>query len=193
MKICPFVNNLLKMNVIDKSANQWFVMRDLHRGISHTFMYKELSSQGFETYTPLVKSRVLRQGKAIIVERPYIRDLFFIHSSQTLVEACITSTSRCQFRYRLGVRPASPIVVPDNVMENFIRVNTESESPDFLAPSDIPDDVRNRRVRVVGGPLDGVEGMLKSVRGSKYKTLYVELPGIMAISTVCKFDYIQLL
>ena len=89
--------------------------------------------------------------------------------------------------------PPAPIVVPTKEMENFIRVVTESESPEYIPSESIPRDVRNRLIRVVGGPLDGVEGMLKTIRGSKYKSLYVELPGIMAISTVSQFDYIQLL
>ena len=85
------------------------------------------------------------------------------------------------------------MVVPDTAMEDFIRVNRESDSPEFISPESIPSDARHRKIRVLGGPLDGVEGMLKTVRGSKFKTLYVELPGIMAISTVSQFDYIQIL
>ena len=96
-----------------------------------------------------------------------------------------------QFRYRIGVSPATPIVVPGKEMDDFIRVNQNSDSPEFISPDSIPSDVRNRKIRVVGGPLDGVQGMLKTVRGSKFKTLYVELPGIMAVSAVSQFDFIQ--
>ena len=82
-------------------------------------------------------------------------------------------------------------MIPNKEMDDFIRVNQNSDSPEFISPDSIPSDVRNRKIRVVGGPLDGVQGMLKTVRGSKFKTLYVELPGIMAVSAVSQFDYIQ--
>lgn len=176
-----------------EEKQQWFVMRDLHRGPAKQYIYEKLSSEGFETYSPLVKSRKLVHGKAVIVERPFIRDLFFIHAFHSQIVSYMTPTCRFQFRYRLGVSPAAPLVVPDNAMQDFIRVNKESTAPEFISSESIPSDARHHLIRVVGGPLDGVEGMLKKVRGSKYKTLYVELPGIMAISTVSQFDYIQIL
>lgn len=172
---------------------QWFVMRDLHRGPANQYVYEQLASNGFETYTPLVKSHKLVHGKAIIVERPYIRDLFFIHGLHSRIVSSMSPACGYQFRYRHGVSPAAPIVVPDKAMNDFIRINSVSTSPEFISPDSIPSDARNRKIRVLGGPLDGVEGMLKTVRGSKFKTLYVELPGIMVISTVSQFDYIQIL
>ena len=169
----------------------WFVMRDQHRGPSSQYMYEHLAAQGFETYTPTVKKSKLVKGHAVIVEKPYIRDLFFIHGTLSEIKAIMNPYCHFQFRYRTGVSPATPIVVPNKEMDDFIRVNQNSDSPEFISPDSIPSDVRNRKIRVVGGPLDGVQGMLKTVRGSKFKTLYVELPGIMAVSSVSQFDYIQ--
>ena len=169
----------------------WFAMRDQHRGLSSQYMYEHLASQGFETYTPTVKKSKLVKGHAVIVEIPYIRDLFFIHGTFSEIKAIMNPFCHFQFRYRTGVSPATPIVVPKKEMDDFIRVNQNSDSPEFISPDSIPADVRNRKIRVVGGPLDGVQGMLKTVRGSKFKTLYVELPGIMAISAVSQFDFIQ--
>ena len=174
-----------------EEEQQWFVMRDLHRGPANQYIYERLSSQGFETYTPTVKKRKIVKGHAVIVEKPYIRDLFFIHATLSQVKAIMTPYCHFQFRYRIGVSPATPIVVPAKEMDDFIRVNQNSDSPEFISPDSIPSDVRNRKIRVVGGPLDGVQGMLKTVRGSKFKTLYVELPGIMAVSAVSQFDFIQ--
>ena len=176
-----------------EETQQWFVMRDLGRGLANQYTYEKLASQGIETFAPTVARRKTVRGKVVIVKRPYIRDLFFIHSTFSELQSAMTPGCRFQFRYRLGVSPPAPIVVPTKVMEDFIRVVTESESPEYIPSESIPRDVRNRLIRVVGGPLDGVEGMLKTIRGSKYKSLYVELPGIMAISTVSQFDYIQLL
>ena len=169
----------------------WFAMREQHRGLSKQYMYEHLAAQGIETYTPIVKKSKIVKGHAVIVEMPYIRDLFFIHATLSQVKAIMTPYCHFQFRYRTGVSPATPIVVPKKEMDDFISVNQNSDSPGFISPDSIPADVRNRKIRVVGGPLDGVQGMLKTVRGSKFKTLYVELPGIMAVSAVSQFDFIQ--
>lgn len=169
----------------------WFAMRDLHRGPTGQYLYERLAEKGFETFTPTVKKSKLVKGHAVIVEKPYIRDLFFIHGTLSQVKAILNPYCYFQFRFRLGVSPATPIVVPGKQMDDFIRVNQNSESPEFISPDSIPSDVRNRKIRVLGGPLDGVQGMLKTVRGSKFKTLYVELPGLMAVSTVSQFDFIQ--
>ena len=174
-----------------EETQQWFVMRDLCRGLANQYTYEKLASQGIETFAPTVARRKTVRGKIVIVKRPYIRDLFFIHGTFSEIKAIMNPFCHFQFRYRIGVSPATPIVIPCKEMDDFIRVNQNSDSPEFISPDSIPSDVRNRKIRVVGGPLDGVQGMLKTVRGSKFKTLYVELPGIMAISAVSQFDFIQ--
>ena len=50
----------------------------------------------------------------------------------------------------------------------------------------------NRKIRIVGGPLDGYEGTLQTVRGSKVKRLLVELPGLLSVAVEVEPEYIQL-
>ena len=91
----------------------WFAMRDQHRGLSKQYMYEHLAAQGIETYTPTVKKSKIVKGHAVIVEMPYIRDLFFIHATFSEIKAIMNPYCHFQFRYRTGVSPATPIVVPD--------------------------------------------------------------------------------
>ena len=49
------------------------------------------------------------------------------------------------------------------------------------------------RIRIVGGPLDGYEGGLLTIRGSKVKRLLVDLPGFLFAGVEVKPDYIQLI
>lgn len=53
--------------------------------------------------------------------------------------------------------------------------------------------MRNRKIRIVGGPLDGYEGSLVSVRGTAAKRLLVELPMLLAAAVEVEPEYIQLL
>ena len=53
--------------------------------------------------------------------------------------------------------------------------------------------MRNRRIRIIGGLLDGYEGSLVTVRGSRVKRLLVEIPMLLAASVEVEPEYIQLL
>jgi hypothetical protein len=49
-----------------------------------------------------------------------------------------------------------------------------------------------RKIRIVGGPLNGYEGSLLTTRGSKVKRLLVELKGFLAVGVEVDPEYIQL-
>ena len=51
----------------------------------------------------------------------------------------------------------------------------------------------NKKIRIIGGKLDGYEGMLLTVRGSKTKRLLVELPGMLAVGVEVSPEYIKLI
>ena len=50
-----------------------------------------------------------------------------------------------------------------------------------------------RHIRIVGGPLDGYEGKLLTVRGAKTKRLLVELPEFFSVGVEVNPEYIRLL
>ena len=178
-----------------ESKREWFVMRDLHRGHRAHLSYQLLAEKGYSTYTPTVKTIVRdKTRKAYIVERPYLPDLFFLNAQRSQLIA-LTNEPKCnfQFRYRYGVSPPAPMVVPDKQMDDFIRANKESEETRFFPVTDIPKSARNSPIRIIGGPLDGLEGLLLRTRGTKRKQLIIELPHFLAISVYVKDEYIEFL
>ena len=50
-----------------------------------------------------------------------------------------------------------------------------------------------RKIRIVGGPLDGYEGSLIATRGSKVKCLMIELQDFFAAGVEVNPEYIQLI
>ena len=48
-------------------------------------------------------------------------------------------------------------------------------------------------IRIVGGTLDGYEGTLVTVRGSKRKRLLVEIPMLLAAAVEVEPEYVKLL
>ena len=53
--------------------------------------------------------------------------------------------------------------------------------------------MRNRKIRIIGGPLHGYEGSLVTVRGTTVKRLLVELPMLLAAAVEVEPEFIQLL
>ena len=50
-----------------------------------------------------------------------------------------------------------------------------------------------RRVRIVGGALDGYEGRLLSLRGTRVRRLLVEIPNLLTAAVEVSPEYVQLL
>ena len=86
-----------------------------------------------------------------------------------------------------------PMVVPDVEMERFIHAVNVSAAPRFYLPEEITPAMANRRIRIVGGPMDGYEGTLVTVRGSRVKRLLVEIPNVLAVAVEVSPELIQLI
>lgn len=77
-------------------------------------------------------------------------------------------------------------------MERFIHA-TQSSSPKYFLPEEITPAMLRRRIRIVGGLLDGCEGTLLTVRVSKGKRLLVQIPDLLSVAVEVNSEYIQLL
>jgi len=53
--------------------------------------------------------------------------------------------------------------------------------------------MHGRKIRIVGGPLDGYEGNLITTRGSKVKRLMIKLQDFFAAGVEVNPEYIQLI
>lgn len=85
------------------------------------------------------------------------------------------------------------MVVRTQDMERFIHAVESTESPQYYQPNEVTADMLHRKIRIIGGLLDGYEGHLLTVRGSKVKRLLVELPHLLMASVEVEPEYIQLL
>ena len=169
---------------------QWFVMRDLTHYHSKSPAYKMLDGMKIENFTPMVKKLVTRNGKRERIEVPFIHDLLFVHDSRLTLDPIVEKVPTFQYRFLKG---RMPMIVRDKEMEQFKKAVESSESPQFYRPQEITPDMRKRKISIIGGNLDGYEGTLVTVRGSKVKRLMVELPTLLAAAIEVEPEYIQLL
>lgn len=171
------------------SQFQWFVMRDLKRPNAKVLAYKFLESIGIEVFTPLTRHfNKNREWE----EKPLIHGLLFVHETRDTLDPIVDKLPTLQYRY-LPKKRQEPMVVPDADMERFIRAVNATDTPRYYLPEEITPEMCGRKIRVVGGVLDGYEGSLLKIRGSKVKRLLVRLAGFLAVGVEVNPDYIQLL
>ncbi len=176
----------------EEAARQWFVMRDLKRRNAKLPAYKMFRELEVECFTPMVRRLVMVRGKRVNMEVPFMQDLLFVKETRERLDPIVESTPTLQYRFIFGARH-TPMVVRTQDMERFIHAVESTESPQYYQPNEITADMLHRKIRIIGGLLDGYEGHLLTVRGSKVKRLLVELPHLLVASVEVEPEYIQLL
>ncbi|MBO5026116.1 MAG: UpxY family transcription antiterminator [Bacteroidaceae bacterium] len=175
----------------DDKNKQWFVMRDLKRTNAKQPAYRLLAEQQVEVFTPMKWTLVTSRGKKVRKEVPFLQDLVFVHDTREKIDPIVAKCPTLQYRF-LRKTYRKPMTVPTSEMERFIHAVSSSESPRYYLPEEITPDMYSRKIRIVGGPLDGYEGCLLTMRGSKVKRLLVELPNLLTAGVEVSPEYIQL-
>ena len=134
-----------------------------------------LEEKGIEIFTPMRWRLVERKGKRIREEVPLLHDLLFAHTTCACMDPIVEEISTLQYRYlRGGYR--KPMTVGHAEMNRFIRAVHSDDSPRYFLVEELTPAMYGRMIRIEGGPLDGYEGRLLSIRGSRVKRLIVEIP-----------------
>lgn len=189
-------NQLITFHSVDEAQSpqeslQWFAMRDLKRRHAKLPAYKLFENLKVSYFTPMVHRLVVVNGKRVDQEVPFMPDLLFVKDSREHLDLIVESTPKLQYRYKIGVQH-TPIIVPTAEMERFIYAVESSENPQFYSLNEVTSEMINRKIRIIGGKLDGYTGTLVTTRGSKVKRLLVELPSLLAASVEVEAEYIQL-
>jgi hypothetical protein len=175
-----------------KQIVKWYVMRDLKRANCNHPAYEVLEEKEVEVFTP--KQTVIRTVKGISVRKavPFIQDLLFIHASAEAIDNLLIDIPKLQYRYSKGCMHNEGMFVPDKEMENFIKAVESSTSVRYFRPDEISPNQLGATVRIVGGDMNGREGRLLSIRGSKKKRLFIEIPNFIAAGIEVSPEYIEI-
>lgn len=183
-------------NVIPDAAisecKEWFVMRDLTRSNAKSPAYKRLEDMGVKVFTPLVWKLCDKRGVRYREQVPYIHDLLFIFETRKKLDLIVGQIPTLQYRYVRGAF-CKPMTIRTADMERFIHAVELTSNPRYYTPAEITSEMIGRKVKIIGGPLDGYEGALQKVRGSKNRYLLVSLPSFLAVSVEVQPEFIQLL
>ena len=120
--------------------------------------------------------------------KPAINNLIFVRSTRNiLTELKTTKREFSPMRYmRCAPSVINPAVggrlltVSDREMENFMRVaSVQDDSITYLENTDYINQV-GKKVRVLGGPFEGLEGVIKRIK--KNRLFVVQIKGIVAVA-----------
>ena len=140
----------------------------------------DLDLRGIESFIPMKYVMGTRRGRRVKKLVPTIHNLIFFHIEPSLMKQ-YKATTRLPIRYIMNPATKKPVVVPDQEMKNFIAVaGTYEEQLVYITPK--PGQfTRGDRVRILGGPFEGAEGVLQRVKGDS--RVIVTVQGLVAVAT----------
>lgn len=205
-KICCAANYISKKNQMNTNENEgligirpkeerltWFVMCDRKRRNAIEPAYKMLRRMGFEVFTPLVRKIIGKGDAKKVVEMPFIIDLLFVHSTRQKLDPIEEEIATLHYRFKKGGKYREALVVREDDMNHFIHAVESTEVKEYFAVDALPVSLIGATVLIHGGPLDGYQVLLKKMRGSKKKHIFVELPKLVyAELELMEFDSLEI-
>jgi len=159
---------------------RWFAV---HTRSRHEFRVLErLTGTGVEAFLPSVKRISRWKDRKKVIESPLFPGYIFIHTDNNPAERMSVLKTPGVVRF-LGIIPGEPEPVPEEQIAALRRL-IESGAP--LDP--YPYLKEGRRIRIVRGPLAGVEGILVQKVGDNRLVLSIDLLQQSASATIDPAD-----
>ncbi len=160
---------------------RWYVMRVTYQ---REIVAQHLLTQlGIESFVPTMKVRRRKvTGQYYWREEAKVHNYIFVHSSLAVLQD-VKTTEITYLRYMMAKgdsgRP-EPQFVPTDQMEQFIAV-CRSEGVRYLDPE--VDLRKGDRVKILKGPLAGVEGVFVKLSAKNEKRVVLRIEGVAAVAT----------
>lgn len=172
------------MDSADSTCYQevWYAMRATYRRERQA--QRLLEDAGIVSYIPMQTVEKVVTGRRRRVEVPAVHNLIFVRTTRDILRSFKERVPYLQYMMdRSRGEKNVPIVVPDKQMDDFMKVASLcGEKVEYLPVGDRKF-LEGMRVRVLGGPLDGVEGVLVRSGKSRDRKLVVSLNGVVSVAT----------
>ena len=141
-----------------------------------------LDSKSVKCFVPMKYEMVIDKEKGKVRKLvPAISNLIFAYTTKDNIQSIKKNVSYLQYLIKREEERNLPIIVPDNQMEQFIKVcETHNEKLHYLAPDEIKL-TQGTPVRIIGSEFDGVEGLFVRVQGKRKKQVVVLIQGVTAV------------
>lgn len=160
------------------SRMNWYALKVFYK--RHAAIEATLQRDGVESYIPKRSVPILRNGHLTDIERPIDPMLMFVHSTEEYIAQLDRMLHEKAMVYHYpGTQEPAPI--PDEEMEIFRFIVSASANGLEILGSLPENKTRGERYRVIGGPLEGIEGFL--IRLHSTRRLVIEIGTVMCIAT----------
>ena len=132
-------------------------------------VHEDLSQHGIETFLPLYSQRSQRNNTSVIVKHPLFTSYLFVHIGATSQQWFHILDTRGVVTI-LGSK-GSPTAIPESEITTIRRV-LSSRIPVMSSPWL----QKGKRVRVVAGPLCGIEGVVEEHK--RYNRLFLAIESL---------------
>ena len=162
----------------------WYVLRVTYQ---REMMAKKIMDE-MEIVNFLPTQRVRRrspQGKMMTVVQPAIHNYIFVHATKKVVED-LKQYKLNYLRYVMETKEGRRCIltVPEYQMKNFIAVaGNDQEQTEFLTDLSTLNFAEGDRVRILGGPFEGVEGVYMRTSNTRSRRVVIQVAGLMAVAT----------
>lgn len=166
----------------DANVARWWAMSAIYNRSMRAL--EELRVRGVEAFVPMhtvvrtVGRRKVRQ------EVPAVSNLIFVRTTEVGVQQAKDALGYLQFLCNREAGRNVRIVVPDEDMESFIRLSTDSGHRSIYLTPDETGLEPGDRVRIHGGAFDGVVGTFRKVQGKHRRMVVVTIPTVMSVATL---------
>ena len=165
-----------------ESPYQWFAMRATYK--RELIARDYLQSKGIEVFVPLKREVKVIRGIKRKVTVPAINSLIFVKAKKEVLQEVKFGIDYLQYITKKEEGRNVPIIVPNRQMEQFIQiVQDDTIDKTYFTPDEI--NLREgTKVRIHGGAFDGTEGTLVKIKGKQKKQFFIEIDGLVAVSTI---------
>ena len=162
----------------EQEAKVWYAIRVTYN--REMKVKDDLDLRGIESFVPMKYVMTIRRGRCVKKMVPSIHNLIFFHIEPSVMKE-YKATTKMPIRYIMNPATKKPVVVPEQEMKNFIAVaGTYEEQLEYITPK--PGQfTRGDRVKILGGPFEGAEGVLQRVKGDS--RVIVSIMGVVAVAT----------
>lgn len=164
---------------------KWFALRVTYgREMAARKLMDSMPELILDTFIPMRYEYVFRNGRKSRKLMPAVHNLIFARSQRSILDG-IKRTRIPYLRYIMHHEGETsfPLTVRTEEMENFIRVAKRVEEDIRYVSAEDFDLKAGERIRIVGGPFVGTEGILVKVKGSRSKRVVVSLDNFLHLAT----------
>ena len=160
----------------------WFAMSAPYRNEKKAEAL--LQQEGIESFLPMryeiITNRYGGKSRKLV---PAISNLIFAHTTRSKIQEVKCGVKYLQYKVKPENGKFTPIIVPDQQMEQFMRVcKTLNDQLTYLSPEEV-NLTEGQRVKVIGGEFDGIEGTFVKIKGRRQRRIIVIIPDIAAVAT----------